>query len=319
LTCLAAFEGRAAEPARLEWVRLAGAGSCIDAAELERRVKGRLGTDPFDPRASRSIEGVAQRTGEIWRAQLVLRARPDDANPPRRELESTAADCESLGNAVVLAVVLAIDPEAAFGVAAVKPPPPPPPPPVEAPPPLPPKGPVARAEATLAGRADLTLAGQLGLLPQASFGLGLGVATVLTRRFELGLRARAFPDVEVGGEPSYAVGLAALTLELCAVARPGQRVELRACAGPSLGILHASVLVGDRTQPGQRASFAAELGLDAAFALTRTLALELGARAAVPVTRYRFVLEGSEQALFAQPVIFGMATAGVELRFGAER
>jgi hypothetical protein len=313
---LAASSARAAEPARLEWVRLAGAGSCIDAAELEARVKRRLGTEPFDPRASRSIEGVVQRTGAVWRAQIVVRARSDDANPPRRELESAAADCESLGNAIVLAVALAIDPEAAFSDATVKRPPPPPP--VEAPTPTAPESRTASAEATLAGRAELTLAGQLGLLPKASLGLSVGVATELTRRFELGLRARAFPEVEVGGEPSYAVGLTALTLELCPVARPGQRVVLRACAGPSLGLLHAAVLVGDRTQPGQRASLAAELGLDAAFALTPTLAFELSARAAVPVTRYRFTVEGSEQALFAQSVIAGMASAGVELRFGAQ-
>lgn len=300
---------------RLEWVRLEGAESCIDGVELERRVKRRLGTEPFDARAARSIEGMVQRSGEVWRAQIVVRARPDDANPPRRELESAAGECDSLSNAVVLAVALAIDPAAAFSDPAGKAPPSLPP--VEAPkaPPAPEPS-IAPSEATLAGRAELTLAGQLGLLPQASFGLGLGTATVLTSRFELGLRARAFPETEVSGDPSYAVGLAALTLELCGVARPGTVVELRACAGPSLGLLHASVLTGDRTQPGQRASLAAELGFDAAFALTRKLAFELGARAAVPVTRYRFTLEGSDQALFTQSVVAGIAYIGLELRFG---
>src|SRR5688500_6481671 len=77
--CLSGFEARAAEPARLEWVRLEGAESCIDAAQLETRVKRRLGIEPFDPRASRSIEGVVQRNGAVWRAQIVVRTRPDDA------------------------------------------------------------------------------------------------------------------------------------------------------------------------------------------------------------------------------------------------
>jgi hypothetical protein len=135
----------------------------------------------------------------------------------------------------------------------------------------------------------------------------------LTRSFELGLRARAFPEVEVSGNPSYAVGLTALTLELCGLARPVNAVDLRACTGPSLGLLHASVLKGDRTQPGQRASLAAELGLDAAFALTNTLAFVLGARAVVPVTRYRFTLEGSNDALFAQSAVGGIAQIGLEL------
>ena len=121
-----AFEARAAEPVRLEWVRLEGAGSCIDSAELEARVRRRLGNDPFDPRASRSIEGVARRAGGVWRAQIAVRAHPGDTNPPLRELESRADDCEALSNATVLAVALAIDPAAAFSDPPAKEPPPPP-------------------------------------------------------------------------------------------------------------------------------------------------------------------------------------------------
>lgn len=314
-TCLSGLEARAAEPARLEWVRLEGAASCIDAAELEARVKRRLGTEPFDPRATRSIEGVVHRTGKVWRAQIVVRTRREDVNPPRRELKSVAEDCESLGNAVVLAVALAIDPAAAFSDAPEKAPPPSPA--AEAPTASPPVPPIAHPEPRLAGRAELTLESQLGILPRASFGLGLGVATLLTRRFELGLRAQAFPEVEVSGVPSYAVGLAALTLELCGVATPTQWLDLRACAGPSLSLLHASVLAGDRTQPGQRASLAADLGLDAAFAWSQNLAFVLGARAAMPVTRYRFTLEGSDPALFTQSPVAAVAHAGLQLRFGA--
>ena len=313
--CLAGFEARAAEPARLEWTRLESAGSCIDRATLETRVKRRLGTEPFDPRASRSIEGVVQRTGKLWRAQLVVRTRPDEASPPRRVLESAAEDCQSLGNAVVLAVALAIDPAAAFSDAAVKVPPPPRP--VVAPTP-PPEPPIASSEATPTGRAGLAFAGQFGLLPKASLGLDLSVATVLTRTFELGLHARAFPEAEVKGAPSYAVGLTALTLELCSAAGRSKWLELRACAGPSLGLLHASVLAGDRTQPGQRASLAAELGVNAALALTRNLAFELATRASVPVTRYRFTLEGSDEALFTQSVVAGLAYVGLTLRFGSQ-
>jgi hypothetical protein len=309
--CCYTFDAHAAEPVRLDWVRLEGAASCIDAAELEARVTRRLGTDPFDSRASRSIEGIARRTGQVWRAQIAVRAHRNDANPPLRELESAAADCASLSNAVVLAVALAVDPAAAFSDAAVKAPLPPRP--VEAPK-APPAAPASTgSEASPVARADLAIEGQVGLLPQASLGVGLGVAATLTRSFDLGLRARAFPEVEVSGDPSYAVGLTSLTLELCGLARSANAVELRACAGPSLGVLHASVLEGDRAQPGQRASLSAELGLDAAFALTNTLAFVLGVRAMVPVTRYRFTLEPSNDALFAQPAVGGIAQIGLEL------
>jgi hypothetical protein len=310
-----AVEARATEPVRLEWVRLEGAGSCIDAAELEARVERRLGSNPFDSRASRSIEGVARRTGNVWRAQIAVRGHRDDANPPLRDLESEAADCESLSNAVVLAVALAVDPAAAFSDGAVKGPPPPPA--VETPKTSASAPAVAGSEVAPASRADLALESQIGVLPRASLGVGFGAVAVLTPNLGLGLRARTFPEVQVSGNPSYAVGLTALTLELCAGARPATAIDLRACAGPSLGLLHAAVLTGDRTQPGQRASLAAELGLDAAFALTRSLALVLGARAAAPVTRYRFTLEGSDDALFEQSAVAGMARLGLELRFDA--
>ena len=41
------------------------------------------------------------------------------------------------------------------------------------------------------------------------------------------------------------------------------------------------------------------------------------ARGAVPVTRYRFTLEGSDDALFTQSAVAGMLHLGLELRFGA--
>ena len=95
---------RAGEPVRLHWVRSEGAGTCIDPAALEARVRKRLGSDPFDARATRSIEGVVRRAGEEWEAEIALRAHPGDVEPPLRALKSQARDCESLSEAVVLAV-----------------------------------------------------------------------------------------------------------------------------------------------------------------------------------------------------------------------
>jgi hypothetical protein len=297
-------------------VRLEGAGSCIDSAELESRVKRRLGNDPFDPRAARSIEGVARRAAGVWHAQIAVRAHPGDMNPPLRELESHAEDCDALSNAVVLAVALAVDPAAAL----TDPPPketPPPPPPIETPK-APPPGPIVAAPAGLAGRAGALAVAQVGLLPRASLGAGVTGAATLGPRFDLGLRASAFPEVQVSGDPSYAIGLAAFDLELCLVPLRAVGAEVRACAGPLVGMLHAAVLNGDRAQPGERATVAADLGLDAAIFLTRALALELGARALLPVTRYQFKLEGSTPPLFEQSAVGGVAFAGVELHFGRQ-
>ncbi|HVU51854.1 MAG TPA: hypothetical protein VHL80_14255, partial [Polyangia bacterium] len=88
-----------------------------------------------------------------------------------------------------------------------------------------------------------------------------------------------------------------------------------ACAGPGLGVASASLLAGDRAQPGERAWLAAALGLDAAVALGRSWALRLGADGVVPVTRYRFTVEGGG-ALFRQSAVAGVARAAVELRLG---
>ena len=73
----------AGEPVRLHWVRLEGAGACIDAAALEARVRQRLGSDPFDARATRAIEGAVRRSGDLWDAQIAVRAHPSDAERRR--------------------------------------------------------------------------------------------------------------------------------------------------------------------------------------------------------------------------------------------
>ena len=309
---LGTLGARAAEPIRLDWVRLEGASSCIDSAELEARVRRRLGTDPFDRRASRSIEGIARRTGGVWRAQIAVRAHPGDANPPLRELESRADDCESLGNAAVLAVALAIDPASAFTDPPVKEPPARPLP-VEVQEPTSPAS--ALGSSDRSGHVAVWLAAQGGLLPRPSLGVGLGAGVELGPRLRIALGARAFPAVEVGGSPAYAVGLATFDVGLCVAIARTMAIDVRACGGPSVGLIHAAILSGDRAQPGERAWLAAELGLDAAFTLTGALAFDLGVNAVAPVTRYRFLVEGSPVALFEQSTLAGTARAGLRWRF----
>ena len=304
---LPASAARAGEPVRLHWVRLEGAGVCIDAAALEARVRQRLGSDPFEARATRTIEGAVHRSGETWDAQIAVRAYPSEAEPPRRELKSRANDCDALSEAIVLAVALAIDPAAAFSSS------PKPAPPV-APPAAAPSAPPAAVARS--GRAELGLAGQLGLLPRASFGARLLAAAAVSPHFEVASSAQLFPAVEVDGDPSYSLGLALGDVRVCA--RRPARVEIVACGGPAVGVVNAAVLTGNRAQPGERAWFAAELGLDAPLALSRAWALPRGGEGIVPRTRYSFTVEGGGP-LFRQSAVAGLAHAGVELRFGGSR
>lgn len=302
----------AGEPVRLHWVRLAGTGSCIDAQALEARVRERLGSDPFDARATRAIEGVVRRSGGTWAAEIAVRARGSDAEPPSRELKSQAADCSALSDAVVLAVALAIDPAAALSA-----------PPRSAPPKPPPVPPAAAAMAPpprspgVSGRADVGIVAQAGLLPHASLGAGLVSAAAVSRRLEIAVGVELFPAVDAPGSPPYTIGLARGSAEMCVRLAHVARLDLHGCGGPSAGLVDAALLMGDRAQPGQRFWLGADAGVEAAVAVSRSFAMRLGVAGVVPLTRYRFSVDGTDATLFRQRAVAGTAQADLELRFGS--
>ena len=102
------------------WVRGDGAQSCPGRAELAAEVARRLGYDPFQPAFGQSLEGVVERTSDRW--QVVLYARDaEGVMVGRRELDSEEQGCAALGDAVALAMALAIDPEAALRAPASEP------------------------------------------------------------------------------------------------------------------------------------------------------------------------------------------------------
>ncbi|HET9953804.1 MAG TPA: hypothetical protein VFQ61_04855 [Polyangiaceae bacterium] len=325
----AAREAGASEPVRLQWVRLEGAGSCIDASSLSERVRRRLGNDPFQPQAQRSIEGMVRREAGTWRAQIAVRAHATDTEPAVRELKSTSQGCESLGDAVVLAVALAIDPEAALAASASEASPPatqapanaaPAPTPVSRE--VPARAPDVPREApprtSPSGRVAAGAVAQAGLLPHVSFGGGLLAAAALSSTFDVGVQARVFPAVRgSNGEFNFQIGAAAGALQLCAGLPASTAMLIHVCAGPLLGLMHAALLSGERSQPGERAWLGAELGADLDLRLTRWSALLLGARGVLPITRYRFAIEGSGGTIFRQAALAGMVQAALQLRFGA--
>lgn len=106
----AAAEG---ETVRLSWARGAGADSCISAAALAERVEARLGRDAIAESAPRSIEGVVVREEERFLARIYIRDE-GGALLGAREIDDASPSCSALDAAVVLAVALAIDPNAAL-------------------------------------------------------------------------------------------------------------------------------------------------------------------------------------------------------------
>ena len=316
-----------AEPVRLEWVRLEGASECIDAASLEARVSKRLGANPFEHTAQRRIEGAVRREGDTWRAEIAVRAHPEETDPPLRTLKSSAPTCDSLGEAVVLAVALAIDPEATLAApraetsetATVAPASSASPPArqgaraaLTAPSSTPVKG-----NAGVSGRVAVGTIAQVGLLPAPSIGASLFAGAQLTEVLELGIQTRLFPDVHGTNEDAFQVGAASGTVQVCAAAVQSPLVTLRGCGGASVGVLHGVVLSGERAQPGQRAWLGGELGAELSLPLTGPLAFMLAARAILPMTRYRFTVGGADHVLFREAAIGGIAQAGLQLTFGA--
>jgi hypothetical protein len=78
---------------------------------LKHAVRSRLGHDPFLEPFRQRIEGFASRQSGKWNADLVVRSHSGE-RLGNRHLESNAADCHELDQAVVLTVTLIIDPNA---------------------------------------------------------------------------------------------------------------------------------------------------------------------------------------------------------------
>jgi hypothetical protein len=99
----------------LSWVRLDGAESCVATQPLARAVEQRLGRSVFvsASEAELSVEGRVEKK-KSWRAHVEVR----DAQGKllgKRDLESTAASCDSLTAPLALVLAVMIDPDAALG------------------------------------------------------------------------------------------------------------------------------------------------------------------------------------------------------------
>lgn len=97
-------------------MRLEGAESCVATQPLARAVEQRLGRSVFvsASEAELSVEGRVEKKNKSWRAHFDVR----DAQGKllgKRDLESSAASCDSLTGPLALAIAITIDPDAAMG------------------------------------------------------------------------------------------------------------------------------------------------------------------------------------------------------------
>ena len=290
---------------RLTWARGAGAERCVGLLGLQEDVKARLGYDPFAMPREIAVEGVIVRGAKGFRAELVIRDA-GDRSLGTRQLASAEADCRSLGEAVAVAITVAIDPEAT-GVST---------PLVEegritdAPPPAlptPSRPPAPAANVTLSGGAGV------GLVPGVVPLVALRVRANVGEHVQVGLGAHFAPESRRDGV-GYALTSGAL--EACVVPWTAAR-WLRWCGDVHVGafqvFVHAAELApvevgafpwaGAGTGPGLSLPIAGSLHLDAALS------------ALVPLVRRQAFLRGQAEPMWEQSVVTGRADLGLGASF----
>ncbi len=319
VAALASSHGALASPrrgARLVWARGTGAEGCVGIAGLTEDVKARLGYDAFALASDLEIEGTAQRTARGFRADLTFR-RPDGSSIGKRELESRDKDCRSIGEAVAVAITVAIDPDSPAVPSTPKEKqvekqepalahedaPPARLPPVTAPasPPSP------RGRVSLAGGATA------GLLPGLSAMARLRAAVSVSERIEIGAGVAWSPEAREG-----VYGFDLTTGELLGCFSPwGARGLLRACGGLLAGAF--GTFVHSRTaEPVDVGLFpwlGAEGGAGLSIPLGGPATVELGASAVVPFLRRQGFVRGAPAPVWEQGIVAFRADLGVGVIF----
>ena len=292
LVALAAAAAAArAQPApravSLTWEAPAGCPSSERIlAETDRILAG--STVESDP----PIEARARvtRDGERWLLSLETR-RGDAAGSRALEGES----CTAIGEAVIVILVLMIDPALIAEPRLEELPPPPPPPPpapvvVSRPAPPPPEQRGCRWGRPAVGLSAL---GDLGALPAPAAG---GRLSFGLRRCALGAEAglhalsprtgEAELDPGAGGDLWLLAGTAGVHLAVDL-----GRLELGAGGGLEVGAMSGRGVGIDRPETGRALWLAARAGGSLALPLTGRLAATLGLDLVVPLRRPRFVID----------------------------
>jgi hypothetical protein len=325
---------------RLVWVRGERTESCEDAPSIARRVSSRLGREVFTSTAPRSIEGVIQHEGAHWEAHLYVR---DDkgALAGSRIIDHDGPDCGSLDSAVVLAIALTIDPEAAIRPesstaagtvspppltpdlvppkAAVPPPaegrvcppapPPPPPPPCPTQQPCPP-APFGAGAPPHVESVAVTLRALFsgGLLPGVTPGVSLAVDLPVYRALHATSGVFFLPE-ESTSSGQFAFGLTAAWIGPCLLPLRRPRASLAACAKLDLGAIHSVVKKLIPLEPGDRLWAGGSLSVEGRLRVLGPLVAEAGGELVLPIPEQQFSIQsqqGSSSSLYSESPVAGV-------------
>ncbi len=298
---------------RLIWVRGEGTDGCSDGASIASRVSQRLGRSVFSDSALTRIEGVVEREGAQWRADLYMRGA-DGRLEGARHLTSEAPDCDALDAAATLAVALAIDPEAALrplpapaatmpssGSAADGP---------QAAAPVP--SPVILDERPRREDVELSVdaLASFGLLPKTSVGMSLSLGVEVARPVEVPAGALYLPEVHTA-DGDFAFGLTAGWAGACYIPAEAPRARLSLCGMGLLGALHSVVLAFEPTNPGERFWAGAALSARLHVRVAGPVTVDLGGDAIAPLTRDEFRVKYRPVAVFQEGHVVGTLFAGL--------
>ena len=326
LVLLAAAGAHASESRfGLAWVRGPAAGKCPDAEVAAAEVARRLAADPFGPHPAKWLEVTISHDVQTgWQAELRVRNR-SGAEIGARTLRSSAEDCGPIFQATVLALALAIDPDALVGPLPVvparfpdvEPPPRPSPPPASAPvepaPPCPSLEPPPVPEPPSIEVAGLLLL-EAGLLPAPGVGFGVGTAVHWPSSFGFAAGMANFPARETSPAVGMLdVGLSTAWLEGSYAPVRSGAAALSITGGVAAGVLHVAVDSPIPQAPGDSLWVAATLGSRGQLRLAGPLVGEAGVRGFVPVTRYSLEVDGTPA--FSAPPVGAVAHLGLGIDF----
>lgn len=303
---VAAAQGEPASGVRFDFSRDAQADGCPSGEVIRGAVRDRLGRDPFVGDPIRIIEGHVRNDGGLV-AEIVVRTS-DGELVGRRELRSDEPSCESLADAIVLAVALTIDPNALLASRPPEPVEPPrepdPSPRVEAPPPVPVE------DRSPTGGLALALAVGAGLLPSVSVGPALIASIDVLPWMSVEAGLTLWPEQS---EADAGFGLTTGRLAICFVPLASD-LRVLLCAGGQAGALHQVVRIPEPVDPGQR--FWAAVSAAATFELriVGPLMARAGLELVVPLVRDRFVT-GAAAEIFEPSAVAGAGHAGLGVRF----
>ncbi|HSO39376.1 MAG TPA: hypothetical protein VLT33_42910 [Labilithrix sp.] len=314
LMLLVTREARAANTARLIYLRGHGTEACPDEQALKDAVAARLGYDPFTPWALDTLFAELERDGAAFVARIKL-VTPDSVVRGERTLRASSG-CEDLVPTLALTISLAIDPMAGTRkgppeglppaereITSVPSEPGPAAPAVSADEPAAPSTP----RAPLRFAVGLGTMASLGVAPAPSIG-ALLFGRVRYRDFSLALEGRAdLPASAEGHTGTVSSFLVGGSLVPC-----GHTGAFFACARGSVGALSARGL--DISSPRSSQVPWAEIGgrIGYELPLGDVLALRLHVDGGLVLLRY--ALSVGRETVFEHPPLHGGLGIGLAAR-----